>query len=240
MSLSCEELVDEIQSNCGRVGDTILIDDTWATRRLNRAQRHIVDNCPGLPDLQFKNITSLDFATDQIAYDITDITSGDTTDENGAAHIDAVWYLDGADSIPLDYMPVDEFDSELIDPTHTDNSADKPTRWTRRRDTIEVAPRPSADYDGKDMRVDGVRYPAEFSTNDASASEIGDIDEGLIAYVTWKAWQKIGGVEGKLEASRWKKIFSNPDPLLGEDYGWLEGFQSKYGRMDAWDGDLIG
>lgn len=236
MGLSCAELISEIQAIVGRTGDTVLIDSTFVTRRINEGQKYIVDNCPGLPSLQFRNITSLDFVTDQIAYDITDITSGDGTDENGAAHIDAVWHLDGANSHILTYKPVDEFDELLIDPTSTENSAGNPTRWTRRGDTIEVAPRPSSSYNGDDIRVDGVRYAADFTTSDTSASEIGDVDEGLIAYGVWKSWQAIGNTAKVIE---WRKNFTNPDPLLSEDYGWLENFKSKYSRMNAWDGELL-
>lgn len=235
MGLSCEELTDEIQALTGRIGDTILVDDTWCCRRLNEAQVYIVDHCLQLTDLEFKNTTSIDFATDDVSYDIGDITAADTTDE-GVAHIQSVWLLDGANSILLDFQPKDEFDAVLIDPTSSDHSAGKPTRWTRRGNNIEVAPRPSSTYNGKDMRIDGVRYAAEFATNDTSASEIPDADEGLEYYAVAKAFGAMGD-----EAKRriWWKKFTNPNPLPGEDYGWFEHFKDKHGQMEAWDGNVI-
>jgi len=235
MGLSCEEQTDEIQALTGRVGDTKLIDDTWCCRRLNEAQVYIVDHCPQLRDLEFKSTNSIAFATDDISYAILDITAGDTTDE-GVAHIQNVWLMDGANSILLDFQPTDEFDAALIDPTSSDHSASKPTRWTRRGNNIEVAPRPSSDYNGNDMRIDGVRYAAEFTTNDTSSSEIPDSDEGLTYYAVAKAWGAIGN---EVKSHIWWKKFTNPRPLPGEDYGWFEYFKDKHGAMEAWDGNVI-
>jgi len=234
MGLSCEKLVDEIQVEAGRKGDTKLIDDTWCTRRLNEAQVYIVDHCPQIRDFEFKN-RSLTFATDCISYDIGDITAADTTDE-GVAFIQNVWLIDGANSILLDFQPTDEFDAVLIDSTSSEHSGSKPTRWTRRANNIEVAPRPSSDYNGDYMRVDGVRYAAEFTTNDSSASEIPDADEGLEYYAVAKAFGAMGDENRR---RIWWKKFTNPDPLPGEDYGWLQDFQDKHGRMEAWDGNIL-
>ena len=235
MGLSCEELVDEIQALTGRIGDTKLIDDTWCTRRLNQAQVYIVDRCPQLRDLEFKNTTSIDFTTDGISYAISDITAGDTTDE-AVAHIRSVWLIDGANSIMLDFQPLDEFDEALIDPTSSDHNGDKPARWTRRGNYIEVAPRPSSDYDDVDMRIDGVRYAAEFTVNDSSASEILDADEGLEYFVVAKAF---GAMGDEVRRKIWWKKFTNPNPLPGEDYGWLQDFQDKHASMEAWDGQIL-
>jgi len=225
MGLSCEELTDEIQALTGRVGDTKLIDDTWCTRRLNEGQVYIVDHCPQITDLEFKSKDSIAFGTDDISYAILDITAGDTTDE-GVAHIQNVWLMDGANSILLDFQPTDEFDAALIDPTSSDHSAGKPTRWTRRGNNIEVAPRPSSDYNGNDMRIDGVRYAAEFTTNDSSSSEIPDSDDLLIKYVVSEAF----GAMGKETVSAvWRQKFN----IAFAD------FRDKHGRMEAWDGDVI-
>ena len=224
MSLSCEELVDEIQALTGRVGDTKLIDDTFCTRRLNECQVYMVDHCPQLIELEFKNTSSIDFSEDKISYAITDITAGDTTDE-APAHIFRVGYVDGADSIWLDFQPSDEFDSALIDPTSSDHSSSKPTRWTRRGNYIEVAPRPSSSYENA-MRVDGCRYAMEFTTNDSSASEIPNCDELLRCWGVSKAF----GAMGKEEKSAlWMAKFNDA----------FTDFQDKHGRMEAWDGDTI-
>lgn len=223
-TLTCDSMVDEVQALVGRTGDTVLISDARVTRWLNDAQKYIVKNTPGLLGLQFKNVTSHDFATDTISYAINDITCGDTTDE-APCHIDAAWYLDGAESIRLDFKPTDEFDELLIDPTSSDHSGQKPTRWTRRGNYIEIAPRPSSTYNGKDMRVDGVRYAAEFTTNDSSASELEDADSLLIGYAVAEAWNAIGTPEALVKAAQRRQKF------LAE----LADYRDFNSRMDAWD-----
>jgi len=228
MALSCEDLIDEVKDLIGRPADTKLITDARVTRWINEAQNFIVDNCPGLIDLQFKNTTSLDFSEDQISYAVGDITAGDTTDE-GVAHVDAVYYLDGANSIKLEYMPFDEFDEELIDPTDSDHSSNKPTRWTRRGGNIEIAPRPSSAYATKDMRVDGVRYAAEFTTNDSSSSEISNADKVLINYAVKEAWGTIGGEQGHLEALKWTGKFLEA----------FTDFKDKNNLMLPWSGNIF-
>lgn len=223
-ALSCENLIDEVQALTGRAGDTVFIDNTWVTRRLNEAQVYIVDHCPQLRDLEFKNTTSLDFSEDKISYAISDITAGDTTDE-GVAHIFNVWFVDGADSILLDFQPTDEFDAALIDPTSSDHSASKPTRWTRRGNNIEVAPRPSSSYE-KTMRIDGVRYAAEFTTDDTSVSEIPNADDLMIKYAVSEAFGAIGNDSA---SAVWRQKFNMA----------FADFRDKHGRMEAWNGQVI-
>lgn len=240
-TLSCETLIDDVQAAVGRVGDTKLVTDARVTRWLNEGQRHITRKSEGLDDLDFKNVETFDFSENEILFPIADMTfstPNDTTDEQ-ACHIRDAWYVDGAESVRLDYLPIDEFDNLLIDPTSSDHSADKPARWTRRGDYIEIAPRPSSTYSDvttKVLRLDGTRYPQEFTTNDSSSSEISDVDEGLIRYGVWQAWGYIGNTVEEIKA---KKRFSNPNPLPGEDFGWLEDWRDSKLSMPAWDGDVV-
>lgn len=238
MSLTAEELTDEIRALVGREGasDKGVITDARCARWLNEAQNDIAENCLGLEKLQFDS-TTLALSTDDCSYDINDITFGDTTDE-GVVDIFGVWHIDGANSIRLEFEPVDDFDELLIDPTSADHSAARPTRWTRRGDNIVVAPRPSSDYNGDPLRVTGQRYPQEFTTNDSTGTELPNADQGLVYYGVAEAWGAIGGVEGKMESIVWRKKYTNPDPV-NEDYGWLEKYRNKHSRMEAWDGNIL-
>lgn len=234
MALTGEALVDEVQALVGRANgiDTVLITPARVTRWLNEAQRKIADQCPGLLDLDFKSDDSLDISTDECIYPLSELTSSDSTEP--LAHANAAYIIDGANSIKLTFYPVDEFDELLIDPTSSEHSATEPTRWTRRGDNIEIAPRPSSDYNSLKLRVDGTRYAAEFTTNDSDTCEIGNADEGLIRYAVAEAWRAIGD-EGK--SAYWEKKWYNPlDPA---NPGWLDEFKETYARMAAWEGNLF-
>lgn len=222
MALTGEQLVDEVKAICGRPTDTVLLTDARVTRWLNQVQRDIAERCPGLDCLQFKNTASLDLTTDGILYDLTDITAGsDATSVGTVVYVSSVFHVDGANSIRLDYLPLDEFDEQLIDPTSSDHGSGRPVRWTRRGQQIEIAPRPSSDYDGDTLRVDGQFYPADFTTNDSGASELEDADEGLIRGAVSEAWAAVGKHD---EAALWKLRFED----------WLTEYAAKNGRMEAW------
>ena len=179
--LTGELLVDEVRAIVGRDGtsDQGVITDTRVTRWLNEGQSRIAEESPGLPELEFRNPEIGDattafthtLATDQVNYAVSDITFAggpaynDGTDET-VMFISSVWQITGSNSSKLTFMPVDEFDLRLIDPTSSEVVTDRPNRWTRRGDNIEVAPRPSSTYNGDGLRIDGMRTPQEFTTND--------------------------------------------------------------------------
>ena len=240
-TLTAEGLTDEIRDTIGRGGssDEGVITDVRVARWLNEGQRDIAENCVGLPQLDFKCASGVTLATDTVSYALSDFTNSlaDSTDE-GIIHVYNVWHLDGANSIKLDYKPQDEFDEMLIDPTSSDHSGNRPTRWTRRFNNIQVAPRPSSDYNGDYIRLDGMRYPEEFTTNDATASELPNADEGLIMYGIAKAWGAIGGPEGVQSEQMWKKKYTDPHSVTG-DYGFLQEYQDKYSRQESWDLNLF-
>jgi len=250
MALTGEALVDEVRAVIGREGSDTqgTITDTRVTRWLNEGQKRIAQKCPGLPELDFRNPAIGDattafthtFVTDTVNYAISDLTfSGgpaynDLTDEK-ALFVSNVWHMDGANSLRLEFMPIDEFDMFVIDPTSSDIVSDRPARWTKRGDNIEVSPRPSSTYNGDGIRIDGMRTPQEFTTNDATASEMEDVDEGLIMYAVAKAWRSIGD-EARHDIGM--RSFTNPNPTATQTVGWLERYRDDYARMDAWDANI--
>ncbi len=232
MALIGSQLIDEVRAIVGREGstDSGVITDTRITRYLNEAQEAIVEECVGLHSMSFVNTTSLD-TTAQLKYAISDITVGDlSTGGERIARIWDVYYLDGEDSRHLTWMSTDEFDEKYPDATHSDIATGKPSHWTRRGQYIEIFPLPSSGYYDKDLRFDGDYYAADFTTNDATASDISLADEGLIAYAAWKAWGSISGKEATLEEVKWKMTYQE----------WLEGFKAKNDNLHEWDGNLYG
>ena len=81
-----------------------------------------------------------------------------------------------------------------------------------------------------------MRTPQEFTTNDATASELNDADEGLILYGVAKAWQAIGD-EARYDI--WMRKFTNPNPPPTQDIGWIERYKDRYAAMEAWEGTLF-
>jgi hypothetical protein len=243
MALTGELLVDEVRAYIGRDGSTDMgaITDARVTLWLNEAQRDVAEHCVGISGLDYKCFTQIDISTDKITYNLADYTYGsDWTDlQKGSVHVYNVWHLNGADSKRLDYLPQDEFDKLLIDPTSSDNSGNRPTRWTWRRGKIEIAPRPSSDYDGDKMRVDGMLYPREFTTNDGSYCDLPNADEGLVMYAVAKAWGVIGGQEGISNEVTWKKKYSDQYSATGE-FGWLEQYVDVYSRQEPLNANIFG
>lgn len=246
-TLSGELLTDEVREMVGRGGSDTqgTITDARVTRWLNEGQDRIEQEVRGLPELDFRNPAVGDattafthtLVTDQITYAISDLTfSGgpdynDLTDEK-ALFISNVWHMRGANSSRLNYLPTDEFDLFSIDPTSSEAVTDRPSRWTRRGNNIEIAPRPSSTYNGDGLRVDGMRSAQDFTTNDSTASELDSVDEGLIMFAVAKAWQSIGD-EARYDI--WMRKFTNPNPTVTQTIGWVERYRDERSIMEAWD-----
>lgn len=238
--LSCQEIIDEIQARTGRTGNTedpaLVTDNTRCTRWINEAQRFIVQQVPGIPSLYFNNRTSLD-TTGTITYSITDLTIGDSTGHRYPCRVTQLWYLDGNDSVELDYIPPDDFNSQHPDPTHSDEAFGKPKRWTQFNNTeVVIYPYCDSGYWDKDLKFVGDFYPKDFTTDSTVASDISMSDELLIQYGIWQAWKAIGNTAEEFKA---KKVWSNPEPLPGEDIGLLEKFRDSFTSMPAWSWNLM-
>ena len=228
MALTGAALTDEIRAIVGREGsaDKGVITDTRCTRWLNEGQEKIVDECDGLHCMQFKNTTSLDI-TATLSYAISDITVGDSTTGERIARIWDVYYLDGNESVHLEWMGVDEFDEKYPDPTHSDIATSKPTHWTRRANNIEIFPLCSSGYYDNDLRFDGDYYAADFTTNDTTGSDISKADDGLIMYGVARAWEAIGDQKASII---WDKKF----------YAWLDDYKAQNDNLHEWDGKMFG
>lgn len=236
-ALPCNEIIDEIQARCGRPNATDLIDATWLTRRINEAQKLIVEGIPLLRSNVFKNTESFD-TTGTIRYAIADITVGDDTDKNRPFHITDVWYLDGQDTRRLTYQPVDLFDAEHPDPTHSDMNFEKPAYWTQRGNVyIEMYPYCASSYWDMNLRFDGDYYAADFTTDSTQLSDISRADEGLTLYGVWQSWKAIGMSNPSVAAEiiNAKKAWTNPNPGVGETIGWLEEFRDMQDQAVAWE-----
>ena len=237
MSLSCEALIDEVQANTGRVGDTELADTTRVTRWLNEAQRIIAERVPALRPLMVDN-TSL--TTDQqLSYNLVDLTVGDETAVTMADttvsvinRIFNIGYVDGANSRRLRYTHIDEWD-RTVDPSSSDFAEGIPFRYTRRANTIEI--RPIADAT-KTLRIIGDRWPVDFTTSSSSASELERVDEGLIMFAEAKTWRAIGD---EARHNIRMKQFSNANPAANEEFGWLEEYGRRENELHSWDGNLF-
>lgn len=231
------DIIDEVRAIVGRDGTSTMgvISDARVALWLNEGIATVAEECPGLQCLDFKCTTNLEFSSGTIKYLLTDVTWADNTN-NGIIDVYNVWYLDGASSIKMNYLPIDEFDSVLIDPTNSDVADGQPDRWTRRGNYLEIAPRCSTADEGKFVRVDGMRYPRDFTVNATGeytrVCEMPNVDKGLTYYAVGKAWEAIGDeVKGQVNILK----FSNPISPLG---GWLEHYKERYSAMPGWDNNL--
>lgn len=235
-SLSCAEIIDEIQARTGRTeANEELVDTTWCTRRLNKAQETIIRQIPDIPSLNFSNRSSID-TTGTVRYTINEISVGPDVTTRVPCRITDIWYLDGNDSKQLRYLPPDDFDTLHPDPTHADEAFGKPKHWTQRNNTeIEIYPYCSSGYWDKDLKFVGDYYPLDFTTDSTVSSDISMADELLIQYGVWQAWKAIGNID---EERRARKIWSNPEPAMGEEIGLLEQFKDKATAMPGWSWNL--
>lgn len=237
MSLTCNELITEIKDLLGRSGDNALITDDRVLRWLNDAQREITKQCPGLHSLYIKNTTSVD-TTQTLRWALADWTSSistpsgtsDVTTESRICHIYNLYYVDGNQSQKLNYLPVDEFDENVIDPTSTDYAQwSKPNKYTRRGNYLEIYPLCATSYCDKDLRLDAGVYPRDFTiTSSSQKSVLEDVDEGFVSYCCYKASSYIGGSSGDSDATKWWLVFSD----------WLEKYRNKNDIMYEWEATL--
>ncbi|KPL25591.1 MAG: hypothetical protein AMJ75_00335 [Phycisphaerae bacterium SM1_79] len=216
MTLGCASMITEVQELAGRSGDTVLITSDRCMRWLNDAQDEIVRRCPGLPDTETDDRTSLTCVSDDVTYSLA---SFDPT----VCHCLEVWYMDGDQSKKLKYLPPDEFETKYPDPTSGDYTPDKPVYWTvQGKDLLKIVPRPSSDEAGDTLRVLYTGYADDFSAADATrASDINHVHQMLVDYGLWQAWGAIGD-EGK-------STYHNAKFEAG-----LIKFQEYYGLMPAW------
>ena len=228
-------IIDEVREAVGRTDDSEVITEDRVLIWVNEGQRKIAKQCPGLKALEVKNTTSMD-TTQTLSYKLSDFTSplagaSDATTANQFVHPMALWYVDGADSFKINYMPVDEFDSNYIDPTDSDFGYYQPKHWTRRGNNIEIAPLCATGYCNKTLRLDGFVYPRDFTgVSTTSASSLEDADDGIELYAVYKAWERIGGEEGKVEAVKNKTLF----------LAWIDEYRQENQVMHAWDANLYG
>jgi len=224
MGLDCDALVDEIQSLVGRDSREGVVTSARVARWINEGQAKIAEETPGLLDLDF-DCTTWTCITDGIKYDLAELTMvGEDTDVNDACHILDIYYKSGSESIKLSFQPLEEFNDNVIDPTHTDFSPSKPTRWTRQGNQVIICPLIDDDYSGDTLRVHGTKYAADITGADTSG--ITRADKGLIYYGVAEAWGAIGNEE---KYGIWRIKFNN----------WLADFKAKNDRMYEWDGNII-
>jgi hypothetical protein len=240
MSLSCENLIDEVQAVIGRPGDTELADTTRITRWLNEAQRIIAERVPALRPLMVDN-TSLT-TQEQLSYNLVDLTVGDETASSMADttvsvinRVFSIGYADGAQSVWLRYTHIDEWD-KIVDPSSSDFALGKPFRWTRRANAVEIRPIADSGSQNVPLRVIGDRWPTDFTTNSSEQSELERADEGLIMFAEAKAWRAIGD---EARHNIRMKQFSNANPGRNEEFGWLEEYARRENELHSWDGDLF-
>lgn len=224
MALSCASLAAQVQALCGRTGDTELVCVTQIARWFNEAQADIVNRCPGLHAMTFKNTTSHD-TTQTLRYAIDDITAGDYTTQV----ISDIWdvqYLDGQNSCQLHFVHTDEFDAQWPDPTHSNSPFGKPHYWTRRGKYIEITPVCATGYCDKDLRFDGDFHAREFTSADSSRySDLSQADEGLTDYALSKAWRAIGDIQRAVDYS-----------ISYE--AWLDQYKADNDRLNCWGGGM--
>lgn len=224
MPMSCASMAAQVQALCGRTGDTELVCLTQIAKWFNEAQRDIVNRCPGLHAMTFKNTTSLD-TTQSLRYSLNDITGGDYT-EQVISDVWGVSYLDGQDSRKLSFVHTDEFDAQWPDPTHADSVFGKPRHWTRRAKNIEIRPVSACSYCDKDLRFDGDFHAREFTTADTTRySDLSQADEGLSNYALCKAWRSIGDTRKAMDYSV-------------QYEAWLTQYQADNDRLDSWGGGM--
>jgi hypothetical protein len=240
MALTGAQLTDEVKSLVGRDEDTQLIDSTRVTRWLNEGQREVARFLPGMKSLEVV-IESWCTAT-QLRWDLVDLTVGDETasamTDTSVSVINRIFgihYKNGSDSVRLRYTHIDEWD-KTSDPTHSDFGLAKPFRYTQRGDQVEIRPLADTGHTGVPLKVIGDRWPVDFTTESTSVSELNRADDGLLFFTVAKAWQAIGD---EVKYQLWMRKFSNPDPLPGQDFGWVEKYRRDEDELHSWDGDLF-
>jgi len=205
---TCGWLIEEIQALTGRTDDTILITAARCVRWLNEAQLDIVRKCKGHLDLETKDVDAITLVADTFSYSIASF-------DPVLFYLLRVYYMDGANSIRLEYKDTDEFDSKY--PSPADLADGIPSKYTRRANAIEVYPVPTSSEAGDYLRVDYTKRPTAFSVSSLTATcDMNDAYEGLIYFGASKAFKAIGG-DKVTESDRYWGYYQN----------WLDGYQME-------------
>ena len=191
-------MITEIQHLTGHVGDTDLVTTARCARWLNDAQLDIIEHCVGHLDLEYKHPTAITLEDGVYSYSLASLSPA-------LMHFLRAYYIDGANSEELDYKSTEDFDLDY--PSPLDGSEGPPTKVTRRGNTIEIYPVPSASEAGKYLRVDYTKRPTAFVTTNLSAvCDMSDADAGLIYFAVSKAFKAIGG-EKLSESERYYQYY---------------------------------
>lgn len=236
MALTCAELIDEVKAAIGRDTDTTLITDARVMRWLNKAQEDIAEKCTGLTALDFRNVDSVDFTATR-SWPLRDWTSSNTsnaagtdnTTANHICHIYRAYYCLSTQSHKLDYLTLPDFDDRFTDLTNTgDFTSSSVQYFTRRGNSIEIAPGCTTDECDNTFRLDGSLYPSDFTaTTSTATSGLERADDLLIAYAVFKAWAYIGKKE---EAGAWLTKYN----------GLLSEYKTRNDTLNEWDANIYG
>ena len=236
--LGFDEIVTEVQTLTGRGdGDSVLVTSTRILRWANEAQREIAEKCPGLLALDYTvdGTKAVTCQTSTISYDLADWSSPwgtsdvDATTANRICHIYGLYFQDGEDSYRIDFMPVDRFDAHVIDPSHTDYASDKPQFWTRLHNTVLIYPICDSTYTDKPLKLRGSLYPRDFSASGSSCESVLEwADEGIIDWCVMRAYEAIGGEQGRASKLEWRANFEE----------WLAKYRSRNDLMHEWAATL--
>jgi len=217
--MTLSELIAEVQALCGHTGDTVLITTARVIRWLNEAQDDILSVCPKHIDLETKHVTALTLADATWSYSFASVSP---TVEN----IHQVFYLDGANSRELDYLDTETFDDKY--PSPADLSDGVPKYWTRRVNTIEVYPVPTASEAGKYLRLNYTKKPTAFSSGSLTATcDMTDADQGLVYYGVSEAFAAIGGQAES--ASDYKQRY----------LAWRDDYEAQKDTTELKDDDIL-
>jgi hypothetical protein len=133
----------------------------------------IVKECPNIPELQVKDVDTLETATDEYEYALNVF-------DPPIAHLKShLWILDDDSQYLVEFMELNKFD-ELY-PDVSAIASGIPNKYTVRGSVLEFNCPVSADYTGLPIRVDYTQFATPFDDDDMTAQcEIVNADRGLI------------------------------------------------------------
>lgn len=202
------QMVLEIQTLTGRVGDTELVTTARCVRWANEAQFDIASVCPGHVDLEYKHATAVTLLDATYSYSLTGISPT-------ILYFLRAYYMDGASSYELDYKKTEDFDYDY--PSPSDLTGGRPTTVTKRGKTLEIVPVPTSGEAGHYLRLDYTKRPTSFVTDSLTATcDMEDADEGIIQFGVSRAFKAIGGDK-----------LSESDRYMNYYLAWREGYREK-------------
>lgn len=202
MALLASEIATEVQSELGKVSDTVQVTSTRCLRWLNQSIKDIIYKYPGIRDVHILDKTTWKCQADVYEYDTRDFL------QYPIAHIHKMKYVDTGNTDYGWIYPypggLDQWDADY--PYVPDAGTGIPSSYVRRGNMVEVIFTPGSNEDGNPLWVEYDYIPADIAST--ASPVLTNFDEVLIQWVKSYALRLLGRSNDSTECRQYAEYLA--------------------------------